>query len=244
MGLIGVIERVDWKQLQLLAAKRAAAARRRFGAYLAGRFTELVLIPFYRLGTRVIARLVWHPRVIGFDKLPKTGPALIVCNHVSYVDGFLMYASSKRPIRFLIDGDILNLPGVHYFMTLAKAISILPTRDSVTQALAEVSQALREGDLVCVFPEGTLSRTGSLGRFRPGIEWMVKRDPVPVYPIAINGLWGSVFSRKYHRFRWWPRHLRAKITLICGDPIAPEQATVNRLQREVLRMKYIAQSKE
>jgi 1-acyl-sn-glycerol-3-phosphate acyltransferase len=86
-----------------------------------------------------------------------------------------------------------------------------------------------------------LTYTGSLGRFRPGIESIVKRDPVPVYPVAISGLWGSIFSRKYRRarFRWWPRHFHAKIQIICGDPILAPEVNVNRLQREVLRLKHL-----
>jgi 1-acyl-sn-glycerol-3-phosphate acyltransferase len=212
-----------------------------------GRFITLyILSPFYRVGTYVIARVVWHPRVVGFERMPDKGPLLLISNHVSYVDGFLLYAFSKRPIRFVIDAEIYMTPGVHYFMKLTRAIPIAANREGVTKALTEVSDALKNSEVVGIFPEGLLTRTGSLGRFKPGTEWILKRNPVPVLPIAITGLWGSVFSRKYwkRRFPWWPRHLNLKITMICGNPIPPEEATVNRLQREVLKLKYLASEQE
>jgi 1-acyl-sn-glycerol-3-phosphate acyltransferase len=246
MAIAGVLHQVDWKRLNEGIGKSAAATHAYFKTAIRPKlkpaFEKYFLIPFYRAGTKLFARIIWRPHVTGFEKLPKKGPALIVSNHVSYIDGFLIYAMSRRPIRFVIDYDIYMLPGVHHFMRLARAIPILPTRESVSQALAEVSDALRAGELVGVFPEGTLTRSGSLGRFRPGVEWMLKRDEVPVYPMAINGLWGSVFSRKYikSRFPWWPRHWGAKISITCGDPIPPEQANINRLQREVMRLKYAA----
>jgi 1-acyl-sn-glycerol-3-phosphate acyltransferase len=200
-----------------------------------------VLVPIYRAGARRLARLIWKPEFIGFDKIPKDGPVLLIANHVSYVDGVILYAACDRPVRFLMDGLIFKLPLVHHFMSLARAIPILPNRESVSKAFAEVSDALKAGEVVCVFPEGQLTYTGSLGRFRPGIESIIKRDPMPVYPIAINGLWGSIFSRKYRRskFRWWPRNLSARIQVICGDPIPAPEVSVNRLQREVLRLKHL-----
>ena len=195
---------------------------------------------FYRFIAHSLTRLIFRPTYIGFDKIPDTGPAIIICNHVSYVDGLIIAAGSKRHIRFIIDEEIFKLPGVNYFMTLDKAIPIFPTREKVEKALNEVSEGLRNGDIICIFPEGQLTYTGSLGRFRPGIEWIIRRDPVPVYPMAINGLWGSIFSRKYRkaRFRWFPRSLTRPITAIMGEPIAPEDVKVNQLQETVLRLKY------
>lgn len=199
------------------------------------------LKPFYRRMAHALTKFVYRPRYIGFENIPETGPAVLICNHVSYVDGPIIDAGCRRPARYLIDEDIYKVPGVHYLMKLDRAIPIAPNRKSVEAAFAEISAALKAGELVCIFPEGLLTYTGGLGRFRPGIEWMIKRDPVPVIPIALSGLWGSVFSRRYLNspLRWLPRRwLRGKVTAICGPAIPPERVSVNYLQEAILRLKY------
>lgn len=198
------------------------------------------LEPVYRLIARSITWLVYRPQFTGFEKIPETGPFIVVANHVSYVDGLIIAAGCKRPIRFVIDGYIYKIPFVHYIMQMNRAIPILPNRESVQAALDEISAGLKAGDAICIFPEGQLTYTGSLGRFRPGIEWIVKKDPVPIYPVALTGLWGSVFSRKYRkaRLRWFPRSRTMGVRAICGDAIAPEKATVNALQEAIMRLKY------
>lgn len=198
--------------------------------------------PFWRMMAKGIALLIYNPKFTGFDQIPKSGAAILISNHVSFVDGLILAAACDRPVRFIIDTHIYNLPLVHYFMKYNRAIPILPTRDSVTHALEEVSNGLKAGDLVCIFPEGQLTYTGSLGRFKTGIESIVKRDPVPVYPIALTGLWGSIFSRKYLGSwkRFIPKRFTPRVHAICGAAIAPKDATVNRLQETVLRLKYQA----
>lgn len=197
---------------------------------------------FYRYVITTLGRLILRPTYIGFENIPKTGPVILVSNHVSYLDGLIISAGCpERPIRYIIDGDIYEWPVVHYFMKLARAIPIMPNRASVTKALDEISAGLKAGDAVCLFPEGQLTFTGSLGRFKPGIEWILRRDSeVPVVPIALSGLWGSAFSRKYRktRFPYLPRLQRREIVAVCGAPIPADQVSVNSLQREVLRLKY------
>ena len=193
-----------------------------------------------------ITHLLYKPRYSGFEHIPATGPAILVSNHVSYVDGPIIDAGCQRPIRYLIDRDIYNTPGVHYVMSLARAIPITYNRKSVEAAFDEISAALKAGDVVCIFPEGYLTFTGSLGRFRPGIEAISKRDPgVPVIPIAISGLWGSALSRKYRKahFRWWPRKWGRQATVVCGEAIPSDKVTVNYLQEVVLRLKYSINSR-
>lgn len=198
------------------------------------------LEPVFRYLVGKLVHLTYKPQFFNFDILPAHGPAIIICNHVSYVDGLIVTAGCKRPVRFVIDGEIYSLPLVNYFMRLNRAIPILPKRESVEAALDSISEGLKAGDIICIFPEGQLTYTGSLSRFRPGIESIIKRDPVPVYPMAIRGLWGSVFSRKYLRakFRWFPRHRHLHVKAICGAAIPPEEVTVNHLQEIVLRLKY------
>lgn len=187
-----------------------------------------------------LTRAVYKPTYIGFENVPETGPVILICNHVSYMDGPIIDAGCKRSIRYIIDQDIYNVPGVHYLMKLDRAIPIAPNRKSVEAAFDEISAGLRAGDAICIFPEGSLTYTGGLGRFRPGIEWIIKRDPVPVVPLALSGLWGSVFSRKYLRspMRWMPRHWGLKITAKCGPAIDPKDVDVNYLQEVILKLKY------
>ncbi len=195
--------------------------------------------PIYRFLAKVLTRTFYNIEYIDFDKIPKTGPIIIIANHVSYVDGLVMQVGCKRNIRFMIDQYIYNLPGVNYFMSFTKAIPILAKKESVEQALNEISKGLEAGDAVGIFPEGQLTYTGNLGRFKPGIEWIIERDPVPIYPIAIKGLWNSMFSRKYRKskFRWIPKGFRGKIVVKCGDPIHPGDVRVNHLQRVILTLK-------
>lgn len=209
------------------------------------RFVERIasfnLSTFYRWAIHSLTLWVYRPRYHGMENIPETGPAIIISNHVSYVDGPIIDAGCKRPVRYIIDEDIYHFPIVHYFMKRARAIPIAPNRKSVEAAFNEISNGLKAGDLICIFPEGYLTFTGGLGRFKPGIEWMIKRDPVPVVPIALSGLWGSMFSRKYLKsaLRWTPREwVRGKVVVKCGPPLDPKTVNVNSLQDIVLKLKY------
>lgn len=199
------------------------------------------LEPIYR---RMVTFLVQHgyaPEYYGFDQIPDEGPALLISNHISYLDGLIIAAACDRPVRFVIDKYIYEQPIVNYFMRLNRAIPIAPKKHIVEEAMDEISEGLRNGDVICIFPEGQITYTGNLSRFKPGVEWIVQRDPVPVIPIALKGLWGSVFSRKYLKAkgRLWRGdwHSRGKIKAICGAPIPPEKVTVNYLQRVIMTLK-------
>ena len=188
-------------------------------------------------------RAVYRPTYIGFDNIPATGPIILIANHVSYMDGPIIDAGCRRAVRYIIDEDIYNLPIVNYLMKLDRAIPIAPNRKSVEAAFDAISDGLKAGDAICIFPEGSLTYTGGLGRFRPGIEWIIKRDRVPIIPIALAGLWGSVFSRKYLKspLRWLPRHwLHGKVVAKCGPAIDPDKTliNVNYLQDVILKLKY------
>jgi 1-acyl-sn-glycerol-3-phosphate acyltransferase len=197
--------------------------------------------PIYRKIAHGITKWVYRPVYLGFDNIPATGPAVIISNHVSYVDGPIIDAGCPRKVRYLIDEDIYSLPVVHYLMKMDRGIPIAPNRKSVERAFNEISTALKNGEIVCIFPEGLLTFTGGLGRFKPGIEWIIKRDPVPVIPMSLSGLWGSMFSRRYLKsdFRWFPRQwLRGKVVVKCGPPLDPSRVNINYLQEVVLRLKY------
>ena len=195
--------------------------------------------PIFRAIARFVTRLFYSIEYQGFENIPDDGPALIIANHVSYVDGLVIQAGCNRPIRFMIDLHIYNLPIVNYFMRHNKAIPILAKKDNVEKALQDISDGLENGDVICIFPEGQLTYTGNLGRFKPGIEWIIEHDPVPIYPIAIKGLWNSMFSRKYRnsKFRWVPKGIRGKVKVNCGEVIHPGNVRVNHLQRVILALK-------
>lgn len=201
---------------------------------------QRILQSLYQIICSWVVRLYYRPEFSGFEKLPEHGPAILICNHVSYVDGLILQACVKRHVRFLVACQFYDLPVISHFMKVQHNIPIYPTREGVQHALSEVSSALRNGDLVCIFPEAKLTTTGSLGRFKPGIEWILQKDSVPVYPIATSGLWGSVFSKKYAHslFPWWPRKLCRRVKVMCGDPITTTHPTRDQLQQIVLRLKY------
>ena len=176
----------------------------------------------------------------GMENIPEKGPAMLVCNHVSFVDPLVVLAASPRPIRFVMDHRIFNTPIVSFVFRTGKAIPIAPAKDDaklLEDAYAEVSRALRAGELVAIFPEGRITDTGELYPFRSGIERIVERDPVPVIPVALRGLWGSFFSRKGGAAFSKPWRLVVnlfkKIAIVIGPPVAPEGATRASLQEIV-----------
>lgn len=197
-------------------------------------------VTFYRRGNRILVQLLYRVSFRDTERfIPKEGAAILICNHVSYMDGLLIDAVCPRPVRFVIDARIYETPFVHYFMSMYGAIPILPNRQSVEKALAQVSEALSCGELVCIFPEGQLTYTGNMSRFRFGVEWMLKSNQVQIVPLAIKGMWGSMLSRKYRRskFRWLPRTIRRKVIVAAGEPIAPAMAKISYLQRRVMALK-------
>ncbi|AKF07753.1 MFS transporter [Sandaracinus amylolyticus] len=211
----------------------------------AGVMNALVALYIYTLLPEFLFRfLVWllmhtmyRLRVKGVEKLPSEGPALLVCNHVAYVDALILAAASSRPIRFVMWWKIFEIPLLKWMFGIARAIPIAGRKEKpelVEKAFAEIDRALAEGELVCIFPEGALTYTGELSPFRPGVERIVASTPVPVFPMALKGLWGSWFSRRGGpAMAKRPRRFRSQIELEVGDAIAPADATAERLQHAV-----------
>jgi 1-acyl-sn-glycerol-3-phosphate acyltransferase len=197
-----------------------------------------LLVKFYHVGAKLLIHMVYNCKFSGFDNIPATGPCVVIANHVSFVDGLILNAASKRDIRFIIAEEIYNQPIVHYFMTLDRAIPIKASKEAVKKALETASEALRNGEVVAIFPEGQITYSGYMGRFKFGVEWILKNDQVPVVPVALVGLWGSIFSRKYlgRKFRFVPKYFRKEVKAICGAPIPPEQASINNLQKILMNL--------
>ncbi|MDE1263861.1 MFS transporter [Vibrio aestuarianus] len=171
--------------------------------------------------------------------LPEKGGALIVCNHVSYMDALLLSAVCPRLIRFVMEEDYANLPTLRRFLKRAGVIPISASnRSSIRRAFSEVEQALAEGHIVCIFPEGQLTADGKIHEFMRGMDIILKRSPVPVIPMALKGLWGSYFSRvKGQACRGLPTRFWSRLEIEAGEPVTPLQATTQVMQEKVIQLR-------
>ena len=197
------------------------------------RFTCWILISF-----------VYRLRVKGLENIPDKGPVIVVANHVSYVDALVISAACRRPIQFVMDHTIFKTPGLAWVFRQMKAIPIASAKDNpamMERAFDRVNQALAEGEVVCIFPEGKLTKDGEMNLFRPGIERIVAETGAPVVPLALRGLWGSFFSRTangvaFKRFRGFFNRIE-----LAGGALVPSgnvtaaglEATVREMRGEM-----------
>ncbi len=190
----------------------------------------------------ILIHTIHSVRGVDTDRIPKEGAAVLVCNHVSYVDAIVIMAASPRPIRFVMDYRIFKFPVLSWIFRTAKAIPIASAKDNAAlmeKAYEDIAQALHEGELVCIFPEGRLTQTGEMNEFKGGVKKIVERTPVPVIPMALRGLWGSLltrgegnpFGRSFRRGPW------SKLALAVGEAVQPGDATPELLQERVLALR-------
>jgi 1-acyl-sn-glycerol-3-phosphate acyltransferase len=212
----------------LLAVLNAAVA-----AYIYKVIPEFL----FRFLCWMLANVLYRLRTVNRDNIPVEGAALLVCNHVSFVDWMIISSACKRPARFVMYHGFLKIPLLGWVFRDAKVIPISSARESeevMHAAFDRIAAELEAGEVVCIFPEGALTTDGRLQRFRPGVEKIVARTPVPVVPMALVGMWGSFFSRKdgapMHRpfRRFWSR-----IQLVVGTPLSPERVTAEGLAEQV-----------
>jgi 1-acyl-sn-glycerol-3-phosphate acyltransferase len=189
----------------------------------------------------LLINAVYHMRTEGLENVPDEGPCVVVCNHVSYVDAVAIAACVRRPVRFVMDHRIFATPVLSFLFRTMGAIPIAPARDDPAlkeRAFAQAADVLARGEVLGIFPEGRLTPDGELGPFRPGLSEILERTPAPVVPMALRGLWGSFFSRSANGKAM--RRLRgffSRITLAAGAPIAPRDATPERLKDDVLALR-------
>lgn len=177
----------------------------------------------------------------GLDNIPDEGPAVLICNHVSFVDALVLAGSLRRPIRFVMYYKIFQMPLLSFIFRTANAIPIAGAREDpamMERAFEQVSEALRQGEIVCIFPEGKLTEDGEMNAFKPGLSRILQRDPVPVVPLALRGLWGSFFSRAYGSAmsRLLPRGMLSRIELVAGEAVAAD-TTLDQMQERVLQLR-------
>lgn len=201
---------------------------------------------FLQVPIFVVRFLVWalthtlyRVRHKNLSKLPEHGGALIVCNHVSYMDALLLSGACPRLIRFVMEEDYANLPVLRRFLKRAGVIPISAnSRTSIRRAFAEVEQALQDGHLVCIFPEGRLTADGNMNEFMRGIDIILRRSPVPVIPMAIKGLWGSFFSRYHGRAcKGLPRRFWSHVEIEAGDAVMAGEATTELMHEKVAALR-------
>jgi 1-acyl-sn-glycerol-3-phosphate acyltransferase len=169
--------------------------------------------------------------------IPQEGPAVIVCNHVSYVDALIITSLCRRPARFVTAKAIFDIPVLNFIFRTGKAIPIISKSkdpEAYEAAFETIASELDDGNIVCIFPEGQLTLDGEIGEFKSGIEKILKRNPVPVVPSALRGLWGSFFSHKGKpALMKLPKRFFSKIEYHVGSVISPENATAENLHNVV-----------
>jgi len=182
----------------------------------------------------IIINVVYRIRPVGLENIPHKGPAVVVCNHVSFIDPIILGGSVARPMRFVMYHKIFEMPFLSFIFRNAKAIPIASRaedEDLMNAAFEKVDAELAAGNVVCIFPEGGLTTDGEVQRFRPGIEKIIARRPVPVIPVALGRLWGSWFSRrKQGGIRKIPGRLFARVPITFGEPVKPADVTAERLE--------------
>jgi 1-acyl-sn-glycerol-3-phosphate acyltransferase len=186
----------------------------------------------------VLINTLYRIKVEGLEKIPDEGPCLLVCNHVSYMDALIVGGTVRRPIRFVMYHTIFKIPVMNFIFKTARAIPIAPLKEDpqmLERAYAEIDKALAEGEIVGIFPEGSLTDTGEINSFKPGIERILATRQVPVIPVALKGMWGSLFSKRDSRFRRarLPRRFWSRIGLVIDDLVPAEQATAAAMEAKV-----------
>jgi 1-acyl-sn-glycerol-3-phosphate acyltransferase len=189
----------------------------------------------------MLVHTIYRVKKENIEAIPGKGGALLVCNHVSYVDALVIAAVCRRPIRFVIDQRIYNIPLLNFIFRTGKTIPITTAKEdpqALENAFDTIAAALQAGDLVCIFPEGNLTYDGEVAVFKTGVQKIVERTPVPVIPLALQGLWGTLFSRhKEHGLLRLKRGICANIGLRVGAAVPAAEVTPELLHTQVMALR-------
>lgn len=188
----------------------------------------------------LLSHSIYRVKHRGLEHIPNKGGAMIVCNHVSYVDTLLLAGAVRRPIRFIMFKPIYELPVLNFIFRTGGAIPICSRKhdeQAYERAMDEIAAGLEQGHLLCIFPEGKLTQDGSIDEFKPGIEKILSRTPVPVIPMALQGLWGSFFSHRGGVFKQPFRPQWRNIKILAETAVSPEQVTAPILQEKVTNLR-------
>jgi 1-acyl-sn-glycerol-3-phosphate acyltransferase len=186
----------------------------------------------------VLVSIMYRVKVRGLENIPERGPVLIVCNHVSFMDPLVIGGIVRRPVRFVMDHNIFNIPVLSFIFRTARAIPIAPAhedRAEMQKAFDRIDAELAEGEVVCIFPEGKLTKDGEINEFKRGVEKILERRTVPVVPMALRGLWGSFFSRRGGKapMAKLPSRFWSRIEMVVTAPVPGDDASATGLQKIV-----------
>lgn len=182
-------------------------------------FFGYIMYNFFYALCWVLMKLIYRTRVVGLENIPRTGPALIVSNHMSMLDGLFLYLTIPRRVRFLVWAPYVNKSKIGWILKLGHVIPIAEdgsARDLIT-SLKLAQEALAAGELVGIFPEGAICRNGNMMPFKRGMEHILKKVEVPIIPVGLDRLWGSIFSYRFGKlFKKWPMKWRYPMTMVFG----------------------------
>src|SRR5438105_849759 len=182
----------------------------------------------------LIARTIYRVKAFGLENLPPDG-CLVVPNHITWIDAIILQLACPRPVRFIIDEEFYRKPALQPVLRMVRAIPI--DRRKPREAIRRATDQIEAGQIVCIFPEGQLSRTGTLARLQRGFEMIARHAKAPVVPVFLDQLWGSIFSFRGGKFfRKWPKHFPYRATIAFGYPLPAEQATIARVHEELLKL--------
>lgn len=201
------------------------------------------LVPEFlmRFLTWLLIHSIYRVNKEGLEKIPDEGAVVLAANHVSFVDPLIIGGCVRRPVRFVMYYKIYLIPVLNFVFRTARAIPIAGRREDpemYERAFREMEQAVIDGDVLCIFPEGQITYDGELCEFKPGLEKLLEARPAPVIPVALRGLWGSMFSRKGGpALQKLPRKLFARIDMVLDDPIPADEVSAGSLRQKILEMR-------
>ncbi len=213
---------------------------------VAGFSTKLLPQHFIRFTMLSVFRIFYRQKVLHAERMPESGGVLLVPNHVTYIDAFILTAASPRPIRFLMHDSYFEKEGfLRHFVKLFDTVPI--SEHKAKEAISIASEAVAEGSVVCIFPEGQLTRSGAMSELKRGFEMIARRAKCPVMPVYMDGLWGSIFSYERGRlFKKVPYSVPYGVTVAWGEPILPRMASsvavrkvLHQLSSETMEMRDI-----
>lgn len=193
------------------------------------------LLRFY---SWILSSVFYRLDVEGIENIPSHGPIVVVCNHISFIDWLIVFGALKRPVRFVMDFSFTKNPFVKFTAKQAKVIPIATKSEDpkvLREAFDKIKSELHDGEVICIFPEGKVTFDGKMNSFKKGVETIIQNTPVPVIPMALDGLWGGLYSRIDHEKPWYKKRVKpwAKVKLKIGKALDASEVTALRLEEEV-----------